>query len=116
MFLHVDRRSSGPNFERSARCWNERSELPHRCSARKTTSRKGATPRSSAPIFENADSITALKELSAKFKGAKRKLDILDQKARLQAAQAYALGATHVLFNPVTTGRCFARWLTPARQ
>jgi putative nucleotidyltransferase with HDIG domain len=54
--------------------------------------------------LKNADSIAALKELSAKFKGAKRKIYILDQKARLQAAQAYALGATHVLFNPVTTG------------
>jgi putative nucleotidyltransferase with HDIG domain len=53
--------------------------------------------------LKNADSINALKEVSAKLKGAKRKIYILDQKARLQAAQAYALGATHVLFNPVTT-------------
>ena len=53
--------------------------------------------------IKNADNITALKEVSAKFKGAKRKIYILDEKARLQAAQAYALGATHVLFNPVTT-------------
>ena len=52
--------------------------------------------------FRNADNIVALKELSAKFKGAKRKIYILDQKARLSAAQAYALGATHVLFHPVS--------------
>jgi putative nucleotidyltransferase with HDIG domain len=52
--------------------------------------------------LRDADNIVALKELAAKFKGAKRKIFILDQKARLFAAQAYALGATHVLFNPVT--------------
>ncbi|MBA2398230.1 MAG: HD domain-containing protein [Bradyrhizobium sp.] len=52
--------------------------------------------------LRDADNIGALKELAAKFKGAKRKIFILDQKARLSAAQAYALGATHVLFNPVT--------------
>jgi putative nucleotidyltransferase with HDIG domain len=52
--------------------------------------------------LRDADNIAALKELAAKFKGAKRKIFILDQKARLSAAQAYALGATHVLFNPVT--------------
>ena len=53
--------------------------------------------------FRNADNIVALKELSAKFKNAKRKIYILDRKARLSAAQAYALGATHILFNPVST-------------
>jgi putative nucleotidyltransferase with HDIG domain len=52
--------------------------------------------------LRDADNIAALKELAAKFKAAKRKIFILDQKARLSAAQAYALGATHVLFNPVT--------------
>ena len=53
--------------------------------------------------LKNPDNIAALKEVSAKFRGAKRKIYILDQKARLHAAQAYALGATHVLFNPVTS-------------
>ena len=41
--------------------------------------------------LKNADSIAALKEVSAKLKGAKRKIYILDQKARLQAAQAYEI-------------------------
>jgi putative nucleotidyltransferase with HDIG domain len=49
-----------------------------------------------------ADNIASLKEVSARFKGAKRIIYIIDQRARLFAAQAYALGATHVLFNPVT--------------
>ena len=51
--------------------------------------------------------------MSAKFKGAKRKIFILDQKARLSAAQAYALGATHVLFNPVTARALLALLVDP---
>ena len=65
--------------------------------------------------LKNADSITALKEISARFKAAKRKIYILDQKARLHVAQAYALGATHVLFNPVTAQSLLAV-LIDARQ
>ena len=65
--------------------------------------------------LKNADSITALKEITARFKAAKRKIYILDQKARLHAAQAYALGATHVLFNPVTAQSLLAV-LIDARQ
>lgn len=65
--------------------------------------------------LKNADSITALKEIAARFKAAKRKIYILDQKARLHAAQAYALGATHVLFNPVTAQSLLAV-LIDARQ
>ena len=52
--------------------------------------------------FRNADNITALKEVAERFKNAKRKIFLLDQKARLFAAQAYALGATQVFFNPVS--------------
>ena len=66
--------------------------------------------------LRNADNIVALKELSAKFKGAKRKIFILDQKARLFAAQAYALGATHVLFNPVTARSLLAVLVDPVRS
>jgi putative nucleotidyltransferase with HDIG domain len=54
-----------------------------------------------AADLRNADNIIALKEASATFRAARRKIFIIDQKARLGAAQAYALGATHVLFNPV---------------
>ena len=63
--------------------------------------------------LRNADDITALKELSRKFKSAKRKIYIIDQKARLCAAQAYALGATHVLFNPVTERSLLAVLVDP---
>jgi putative nucleotidyltransferase with HDIG domain len=48
-----------------------------------------------------SENIAALKEVSAKFKGARPRVFVIDQKARLFAAQAYALGATHVFFNPV---------------
>src|SRR3977135_148415 len=48
-----------------------------------------------------ADNIAALKELSAQFKGAPRRIFVIDQKARLFAAQACALGATQVLLNPL---------------
>lgn len=63
--------------------------------------------------LRDADGIVALKELATKFKGAKRKIFILDQKARLLAAQAYALGATHVLFNPVTARSLLAALVDP---
>jgi putative nucleotidyltransferase with HDIG domain len=58
--------------------------------------------------LRNPDNIAALKELSAKFKAARRKIFVIDRKARLFAAQAYALGATHVLFNPVGQQSLFA--------
>jgi putative nucleotidyltransferase with HDIG domain len=48
-----------------------------------------------------ANNIAALKEISAKFRGARRRVFVIDRKARLLAAQAYALGATHVLFSPL---------------
>jgi putative nucleotidyltransferase with HDIG domain len=66
--------------------------------------------------LRNAGHISALKELSTKFKGAKRKIYIIDQKARLFAAQAYALGATHVLFNPVTERSLLAVLVDPTAR
>ena len=51
--------------------------------------------------LRNADNIAALKEISTAFKNTPRKIFVIDQKMRLCAAQAYALGATHVLFRPV---------------
>src|SRR6185437_10374199 len=47
------------------------------------------------------DNIAALKESAEKFNGVRRRVFIIDQKARLFAAQAYALGATHVFFDSV---------------
>jgi putative nucleotidyltransferase with HDIG domain len=67
---------------------------------------KGRMPKECGAIIaaadlRNADSIAALKAVSAAFNSAQRRIFVVDQKARLDAAQAYALGATHVLFNPV---------------
>jgi len=47
------------------------------------------------------DNIAALKEAAERFKSIRRRVFVIDQKARLFAAQAYALGATHVFFNSV---------------
>src|SRR6476660_3027973 len=49
----------------------------------------------------NADNIAALKEVSATFNNTPRRIFVIDQRLRLLAAQAYALGATHVLFKPL---------------
>jgi len=54
-----------------------------------------------AADLRNAGNIAMLKEVSATFKTARRKIFVLDQKARLLAAQAYAFGATRVFFDPV---------------
>src|SRR5882724_6976012 len=51
--------------------------------------------------LRNAESIAALKEVSATFHDTPRIIFAIDQKVRLLAAQAYALGATHVLSRPV---------------
>jgi putative nucleotidyltransferase with HDIG domain len=51
--------------------------------------------------LRNADNIAALKDVSAAFNDTPRRIFAIDQKVRLLAAQAYALGATHVLFRPV---------------
>ena len=51
--------------------------------------------------LRNADNIAALKEVSATFHNTPRRIFTIDQKLRLLAAQAYALGATHVLSRPV---------------
>src|ERR1700719_1282022 len=51
--------------------------------------------------LHDADNIAALKEVLATFHNTARKIFVIGQKVRLFAAQAYALGATHVLFRPV---------------
>jgi putative nucleotidyltransferase with HDIG domain len=61
-----------------------------------------------AADLRSEENITALKELSAKTKIARRRVFVLDQKARLLAARAYALGATHALFSPVNQGALLA--------
>jgi putative nucleotidyltransferase with HDIG domain len=61
-----------------------------------------------AADLRSEDNIAALKALSAKTKIARRKIFVIDQKARLLAAQAYALGATHAFFSPVNQGALLA--------
>lgn len=48
-----------------------------------------------------AENIAAIKELLPRLKHVRKRVFIIDQRERLFAAQAYALGATHVLVNPV---------------
>src|SRR4030081_259697 len=47
------------------------------------------------------DNIAVLKGIFLKYRNVPRRIFLIDHKARLFPAQAYALGATHVLFNPV---------------
>ena len=54
------------------------------------------------------ENIAALKETFAKLTHARKRIFLIDQKARLYTAQAYALGATHVLAHPVTQARLLA--------
>jgi putative nucleotidyltransferase with HDIG domain len=50
-------------------------------------------------VIEN---IAALKELFVKLGHVRKRVFLIDQKARLFAVQAYALGATRVLINPIS--------------
>jgi putative nucleotidyltransferase with HDIG domain len=50
-------------------------------------------------IVEN---IAALKDIFPRFKNARKKIFVVDQKARLLVFQAYALGATRVIPHPLT--------------
>jgi putative nucleotidyltransferase with HDIG domain len=54
-----------------------------------------------AADLRHSNNVAILRGASEDFKRAHRRIFIVDQKARLCAAQAYALNATHVLFNPV---------------
>jgi putative nucleotidyltransferase with HDIG domain len=47
------------------------------------------------------ENIAALKQVFGKITHIRRRIFVIDQKARLFAVQAYALGATQVLVNPV---------------
>jgi putative nucleotidyltransferase with HDIG domain len=47
------------------------------------------------------ENITALKSLHKKLACAPKRIFLVDRKGRLSVVQAYALGATHVLANPV---------------
>lgn len=55
------------------------------------------------------DNITALKEASRKLSRIPRRIFIIDQRTRLAFVQAYALGATHALVNPVKPAQLLAK-------
>jgi putative nucleotidyltransferase with HDIG domain len=61
-----------------------------------------------AADLRTEDNIAALKALSAKTKVTRRRVFVIDRKARLLAAQAYALGATHAFFSPVNKAALLA--------
>ena len=55
-----------------------------------------------AADLRNVDNIAALKDVTCKLKNARRRIFVTEHKERRDAVQAYALGATHVLANPIT--------------
>src|SRR2546427_1271784 len=48
------------------------------------------------------ENISALKAVSVKLARIPKRVFVIDQRTRLALAQAYALGATHVLTSPVS--------------
>ena len=48
------------------------------------------------------DNISTLKAVSAKLTHVAKRIFLIDRRGRLSVVQAYALGATHVLANPVS--------------
>lgn len=77
----------------------------HRVTSSLLDAESGAPKQCDAIIIaadlRKARNITALRGTLDAFKSARRKVFVVDQKARLCAAQAYALNETHVLFIPV---------------
>jgi len=55
------------------------------------------------------ENISALKAASGKLKRIPKRLFLLERKARLSVVQAYALGATHVLTQPVNKAQLLAK-------
>ena len=55
------------------------------------------------------DNISALKAVSAKVTRVPKRIFLIDRKGRLSVVQAYALGATHVLANPVNQVQLLAK-------
>lgn len=61
-----------------------------------------------AADLRNLENISALKQLLAKLNQISRRLFLVEQNMRLPIAQAYALGATHVLPSAVTPAQLVA--------
>jgi putative nucleotidyltransferase with HDIG domain len=55
------------------------------------------------------ESISSLKRISEKLNRIRKRVFVIDQRNRLSVVQAYALGATDVLINPVTKAQLLAK-------
>jgi len=55
------------------------------------------------------DNISALKSVAERLKRVNKRIFLIDHKARLSVVQAHALGATHVLANPVSRAQLLAK-------
>src|SRR5215470_17073598 len=55
------------------------------------------------------DNIASLKRISGKLTRIRKRVFLIEQRNRLSVVQAYALGATHVLINPVTRAQLLAK-------
>src|SRR6478736_2660093 len=66
-----------------------------------------------AADLRDINNITALKNLSNDLSRISKRIFLIDQKSRLSIVQAYALGATSVLTNPVNAPKLLAELLTP---
>src|ERR1700722_11094680 len=64
-------------------------------------------------IVEN---IAALREMFETLGHVRKRIFLIDQKARLFTVQAYALGATRVLTNPVAQGKLLAELSDSSRS
>ena len=95
----------GSQYRVTSALLNEGTSVPKECDA-----------VIAAADLRDPSNIAALKEASAKFKSIRRKIFVIDHKARLLAAQAYAFGASHVLFNPVYRHSLLAALIGPARK
>jgi putative nucleotidyltransferase with HDIG domain len=55
------------------------------------------------------DNISSLKRISARLSRVRKRVFLIDRRNRLSVVQAYALGATHVLINPVAKAQLLAK-------
>lgn len=66
-----------------------------------------------AADLRDVNNISAIKNLSDDLSHVAKRVFLIDQKSRLAIVQAYALGATSVLTNPVTGPKLMRELLTP---
>jgi HD-GYP domain-containing protein (c-di-GMP phosphodiesterase class II) len=59
--------------------------------------------------LRDVDNITALKAMSSAFSRIPKRIFVLNERTRLAVVQAYALGATHALLDPVKPAQLLAK-------